>query len=169
MAVMYPELETDRLRLRQFRQSDIDAFADFVSNEETMRYIGGACDREEAWKRLAINVGHWPLRGFGPWAVEEKATGAFIGRAGVWYPETWPGPEIVWALVPEKRGQGFATEAASASIQYAFDTLRLDRVPSIIHPDNGPSLRVARRLGQRHAGELVRNGTLRRVYTIDRA
>ena len=155
---MYPEIETERLLLRQFRQSDTDAFASFVSDEETMRYIGGACDREEAW----------PLRGFGPWAVEEKATGDFIGRAGIWHPETWPGPEVVWALIPAKRGRGFATEAAAASIRFAFDTLGLDRVPSVIAPANTPSIRVADRLGQRPNGELMRNGTMRLVYTIER-
>ncbi len=162
------EIETERLLLRQFCQSDIDAFAAFSAEEESMRYIGGACDREEAWRRMAINIGHWALRGFGPWAVEEKSTGTFIGRVGMWHPETWPGPETVWSLVAAKRGQGFATEAARATIQYAFHQLGLVQVPSIIHPKNIASIRVAERVGQRRTGEWMRKGTQRLVYTINR-
>lgn len=133
-----------------------------------MRYLGGACDRDEAWRRLAANVGHWVLCGYGPWAIEEKATGDFVGRAGMWRRETWPGPEAVWALTPDKRGRGFATEAAGAVIHFAFETMGLEQVPSIIDPVNAPSIHVAERVGQIHTGDLMRKGTRRLVYTISR-
>ena len=86
----------------------------------------------------------------------------------MWQPETWPGPETVWSLVPAKRGQGFATEAARATIQYAFHQLGLVQVPSIIHPKIIASIRVAERVGQRRTGEWMRKGTQRLVYTINR-
>lgn len=164
----YPEIETDRLVLRQFRHSDLDAFASFASNEETMRFIGGACNRDEAWRRMAVSAGHWALRGFGPWAVEEKATGRFIGRAGLWYPEGWPGPEVIWALLPANRGQGFATEAARASMRFAFETLGMDQVCSLIHPDNLPSVRVAERIGHRLTGTWEKRDVTAFIYSSDR-
>lgn len=165
---MYPEIDTERLVLRQFRHSDIDAVAHFMADEETMRYIGGACGREDAWRRMAVSAGHWVLRGFGPWAVEEKSTGHFIGRVGMWYPESWPGPEAIWGLVPAKRGRGFATEAARATIDFAFETLDMARVCSLIHPDNTASIRVAERLGQHFSHEMERNHHPCLVYVIDR-
>lgn len=165
---MYPEIETERLRLRQFRHSDIDAVAAFMADEESMRYIGGDCDRENAWRRMALSAGHWTLRGYGPWAVEEKATGDFTGRVGMWYPETWPGPEAIWSLVPAKRGSGFATEAARATINFAFETLDMNRVCSLIHPDNAASIRVAERLGQTLVDKMERNHHPCLVYAIDR-
>ena len=63
-------------------------------------FYGGPCDREDAWRKFAAYPGHWALRGFGPWAIEEKSSGAFVGLSGLWFPEGWYAPEITWALVP---------------------------------------------------------------------
>jgi RimJ/RimL family protein N-acetyltransferase len=85
--------------------------------------------------------------------IEARATGAFLGRAGPLQPEGWPGIEIAWALTPEARGQGYATEAAAATADWTFRTFEPDHLISIIHPDNRDSQRVATRLGERRTGE----------------
>lgn len=105
--------------------------------------------REDAWQQMAAFLGQWALRGHGQWAVEERATGHLLGRAGLHQPERvdWPGLEVGWTLHPDHWGNGYATEAGGAAITYAFDTLDRDEVVSVIHPDNHGSQAVARRLG----------------------
>ena len=143
------EIETERLLLRQFRQDDIDAYAAMLSDEETMRYIGGTGDRMDAWTRMAAALGHWQLRGYGLFAVEEKTSGRFIGRIGAYNPAGWPAIELGWALVPTAQRNGYATEAARSCALWMFNELKLSEIISIIHPDNSPSIRVAERLGER--------------------
>ena len=87
---------------------------------------------------------HWVLRGYGPFALEDKATGAFIGVAGPWFPEGWPEPEITWALMLGQTGKGYATEAARRALAFARDTLGLDDGHQ---PDRCPE-RPLDRLGQ---------------------
>jgi RimJ/RimL family protein N-acetyltransferase len=98
---------------------------------------------------MAAWRGQWELRGTGQWAVEEKETGTLVGRAGLHNParEDWPGVEIGWVLHPDRWGRGYATEAAQRAIDYAFGELDLDRVCSVILPENRRSIAVAERLG----------------------
>jgi RimJ/RimL family protein N-acetyltransferase len=98
---------------------------------------------------MAMFVGHWQLRGYGVWAVEEKATGAFIGRVGLHNPDGWPGIEVGWTLGRASWGKGFATEAGRAALTWSFDALGLDHIISLIHPENARSIRVAERLGMK--------------------
>ena len=88
----YDELDTERLRLRMWRESDIDAYAGMCADPLVMRYLGPGktMTRHEAWRSMAFFIGHWQLRGYGHWAVEEKATGTMIGRIGFLNPEGWP-------------------------------------------------------------------------------
>ncbi len=72
---------------------------------------------------MAMFVGHWSLRGYGLWAAEERATGEFVGRIGLWNPEGWPGLEVGWLLDCACWGRGLATEGARAALAYAFTTL----------------------------------------------
>ncbi len=158
-------LETERLILRQFREEDLDAYAAMVADPEVMRHLGsGPMDREEAWRNMAMVVGHWRLRGFGMWAVEEKATGAMIGRVGCWRPEGWPGLEVGWTLRREWWGKGYATEAGRASLDAAFDRIGERHVISLIHDENQASIRVARRLGMRLEGRTELFGIAVCVY-----
>ena len=91
---------SDRLLLRMFRESDLDAYAEMCGDAEVMRYLGDGhtFTRAEAWRNMALVIGHWQLRGFGLWAVEERSTGLLAGRVGCWQPEGWPGFEVGWAL-----------------------------------------------------------------------
>ena len=148
-------LETERLILRPPRQEDLDAWAAFHGDAESMRYLGGAIGRAEAWRAMAGVAGMWPLRGFGQFSLIEKASGRWVGRAGPWYPEGWPEREIGWMLAPEVRGKGYATEAARASLDLVFGTLGWERVVHIIDPENLASHAVARRIGSRLLGPVV--------------
>ncbi|MET0605929.1 MAG: GNAT family N-acetyltransferase [Beijerinckiaceae bacterium] len=149
---MTPVIETERLRLREWREDDLDAIAALWADEDTARYIGGVKSRDDAWRSLAMQVGHWKLRGYGMFAIEEKDTGAFVGWSGPYFPEGWPEPEIGWTLRREFRGRGYATEATRASRDYAYRALGWTTAISLIDPENFASLRVAERLGARRDG-----------------
>jgi RimJ/RimL family protein N-acetyltransferase len=168
--ISIPSLETPRLLLRQFRQNDFDALAALHGDAEVMKYLsdGKPKTRAEAWVMMASYLGHWELRGYGLWAVEEKATGKFVGRIGLLNPEGWPGLEVAWTLARERWGNGFATEGANAALDYAFSVLKLEHVISLIHPDNAASIRVAQRIGEKLEGQAELYGVMRSVYGIQR-
>ncbi len=142
-----PTLETERLVLREWRDDDFEPFARMSADAEVMRFIGGAQARADAWRAMATFIGHWTLRGYGFWVVERKADRMFVGRIGLWQPEGWPGLEVGWALDRPYWGNGYATEAAAASLDYGFRNYPERRLISLIDPANGPSQAVARRLG----------------------
>ncbi|QEH37416.1 hypothetical protein OJF2_60070 [Aquisphaera giovannonii] len=163
-------LETERLVLRMFRESDLDAYAAMCADPEVMRHIGDGVPmtRSEAWRSMAAVLGHWSLRGFGLWAVEERSCGVLVGRVGLWRPEGWPGIELAWTLRRESWGRGFATEAAVAALGVAFGPLAQSHVISMISSSNGPSIRVARRLGMRLEGRTELLGGSVEVHGIRR-
>lgn len=144
-----PVLHTERLLLRAFHQGDLDAYAAMVADPEVMRHLadGRPLSRAEAWRQMAMFAGHWALRGFGVWAVEERATGAFIGRIGCFEPEGWPGFEIAYTLARSAWGRGYAREGAAAALRHAREVLGRDAIISVIRPDNAASIRVATALG----------------------
>ena len=122
-----------------------------MSDADTMRYIGGApLNRGQAWRSFATMTGHWAIRGFGMFSLIRKDTGRFIGRAGPWYPEGWDDREIGWGLTKSAEGQGYAIEAARASMDYIFDTLGWPRVIHYIDPENAASRKLAEKLGSKY-------------------
>ena len=147
--MIIPELETERLTMRGFRDDDLDAWAEICTDTEVTRWVGdpdGLC-REDAWRRMAYFVGHWELRGFGQWALVEPASGELIGRAGLLEPEGWPGLEVGWLVAREHWGHGFAPEAGRASMEWAREELGADHIISLIEDENVRSARVAEKLG----------------------
>ncbi len=103
--------------------------------------------RAETEAQLARYRTHWEEHGFGLWALEERASGRLVGRAGLSWHRLWPSePELGWMLDPDVWGRGYATEAGAASLQHGFEALGFERIVSIIHPGNEASFRVARRL-----------------------
>jgi RimJ/RimL family protein N-acetyltransferase len=163
-------LATERLILRMFVESDLDSYAEMCGDPVVMRYVSGnPMTREEAWRNMALVLGHWQLRGYGLWAIQERRTGCLLGRVGCWNPEGWPGLEVGWALRREFWGQGYATEAARSALDYAFSKLGHEHVISLIHPDNAPSIRLAVRLGMQFEGrtDVMSRDVL--VYGINRA
>ena len=146
---MIPVLETERLRLRSFREDDLDSWAAMMADPDVARYIAPApMTREESWRSLAGSLGHWQLRGYGTWAVERKSDGSMLGRVGMINPEGWPGLEIGWTLGKPYWGKGYATEAAAAAMRYAFLTQPAAKLISCIDPQNVPSQSVAMRIGE---------------------
>lgn len=162
------ELETERLLLRMFRSDDIDTYAALCANAEVMRHLHSApLSRLEAWRQMAMFVGHWHLRGYGVWAAVEKSTNTLVGRIGFLNPEGWPGFELGWTLDRAAWGKGFAIEGARAALRYAFDELKKSHVISLIHPGNVRSIRVAERLGEKPEGTALLFGIEVLVYGID--
>lgn len=118
-----------------------------MADAETARFVGGVQSREDAWRHMALGLGHWTLRGYGWWAVTDRETGAFVGRCGLWFPEGWPEPELGWTFARATWGNGYATEAARAAIDWGRSELGLRRITSLIVPDNARSIALAERLG----------------------
>ena len=141
-----PRLETERLLLRAPEIGDQDVHAAFFMSERA-KFVGGPTTAERAWRLLALEVGHWVLRGFGRWALEEKATGKFVGIVGNYHPVGFPEDELGWDLFDGATGKGYATEAALAARAYAYDTLGWTTLTSMIDPANTASAAVATRLG----------------------
>ena len=153
---MNAALETERLMLRQWRVDDFEAFAAMSADPRVMEFLavdGKPDSRFGSWRALCGMVGHWHLRGFGLFAVIERATGTFLGRVGPWMPEGWPDFEIGWALRSECWGRGYATEAVKRCIEYSFTELNRSHISSFIAPENTRSIRVAERVGERLEGE----------------
>jgi RimJ/RimL family protein N-acetyltransferase len=149
-----PTLETERLILRGFERRDLDDHAATLGNPETTRFLTGEpFSREEAWRRLMMAVGQWPLLGYGYWAVELKADGRMVGQAGFadferdLKPDISGEPEMGWIFDPAVHGQGIAFEACAAALRWADANLEAKGYPAIISLDNGPSIRLAERLG----------------------
>jgi RimJ/RimL family protein N-acetyltransferase len=167
-----PILDTERLRLRAFRKSDLDSYLALHTDPEVMRYLVGVgpvpWDKGRCWRHIAFQLGHWQLEGSGVWALEHRETGGFIGMVGFAEPEEWPGCELSWKLVRRWWGHGYATEGARAALAYAFDVLGKDHIISLINPENHASTRVAERLGERLEGRTEFCGREMLRYGIDR-
>ncbi len=146
---LIPRLETERLILRAPSEADLNAEAEFFASDAS-RFVGGPLRRDETWRAIAMMLGHWMIRGYGFWGVEEKSTGVYVGHVGLWYPEAWPEAEIGWTLMSGFTGKGYATEAAQAARAHAYDVLGWDTAVSLIAPDNVGSRKVAERLGASH-------------------
>lgn len=144
-------LETERLILRKIDPDrDFEPWANAMADANTVRYLGREpMNRAEAWRSMAMVIGHWSIRGYGFFSLEHKDTGDWIGRVGPWYPFGWPAPEIGWTIAPDHLGQGYATEAARASLRYVFDALGWSQVIHVIMEGNEASFGVARKIGSR--------------------
>ena len=148
-------ISTARLRIRKFADADFSALFALVSSDEVMKFSDGVESEIAARERLAGYQRSYLERGFGKWAVEEKAGGHVIGYCGFGV-EVFDGeasPELGFRLLPEFWGLGLATEAASACEHYAFTTLGLRRYLGFAHPENVGSLRVLEKLGMRLIGD----------------
>jgi RimJ/RimL family protein N-acetyltransferase len=144
-----PELQTERLVMRGFRDEDLEALAEISADPEVTKWVGdpNGLTREETWRRLAYFVGHWELRGFGQWALFERDGGRMVGRAGLLQPEGWPGLEVGWLVGREFWGRGYAPEAGRVAMDWAHDALGADHIISLIEDENERSARVAEKLG----------------------
>ncbi len=144
-------IETERLILRDIDpERDFEDWARTMGDERTVRYTEGrVLDRARSWRHMAATMGHWQIRGYGFFSVEEKASGEWVGRVGPFFPEGWPAPEIGWTISPDHWNKGYATEAARAALDYVFKTLEWSRVIHVIIQGNERSIAVAEKIGSR--------------------
>ena len=142
-------IETERLILREIDpERDFESWAKTMADENTVRYLGSKpMNRAQAWRSMAMVIGHQAIRGYGFFSLESKQTGEWVGRVGPWFPEGWPEPEIGWTIAPDHLRKGYAFEAARASIDYAFNTLGWSRVIHVIVEGNQASIALAKKLG----------------------
>ena len=148
-------LTTQRLILRDWKASDLDAWAAINADPEVRRHLGDGTpvDRKDSWHMMAAAAGNQVLNGFGMWAVEEKAGGQLIGRIGLYQPPHFPDLEVNWLLGRPWWGRGLAREGAEACIAHAFDTLDRSTISAFIEAANERSIGLAKRLAMSDAGE----------------
>jgi RimJ/RimL family protein N-acetyltransferase len=122
--------------------------------------------RADVRSSLADKRGHWERYGFGLWLLRDRATGQLVGRGGLQYTDALGGyaVEAAWAIVPERWGQGLATELARASVTVGFDSLRLKEVIAITLPDNAASRRVMEKAGFTYDRDIVHVGLTHVLY-----
>lgn len=148
-----PVIETRHLILRADRREDFEDYAAFWADPRVTRFIGGKpFTRSESWTRFLRNAGLWPMLGYGYWAIEDKASGAYWGNVG--FADFGRGisaidgvPEAGWGLVPEAHGRGLATEVVTAITRWADTHLPHAETACIIDPGNDASVRVAEKTG----------------------
>ena len=160
-----PVIETQRLRLRGHRVEDFADCAAMWADPEVVRYIGGRpFSAEESWSKILRYAGLWPLLGYGYWAIEEKASGRFVGEAGFadFRREIVPSldgmPEAGWVLAPWSHAKGFATEAMRAALAWGDRNLGVAETVCIILPEHTASIRVAGKCGYEQAGMATYKG-----------
>ena len=167
--VTIPEIETDRLLLRGWREADVDALADIRRDAEVARWLGHP-DPDRAAESIAWWVEHWRIHGFGLWALEDKASGRFIGRLGLMHHGDWTASEhdaeVGWTLARDAWGRGYATEGARAALEFAR-AVGIRRVISITLPTNIRSQRVMQKLGLTYRGEANWHGFDQVWYATD--
>ena len=167
-----PVIETERLKLRRWRETDIEPNTAMLADPASGRFITAdgkpVIDAFVGWRNAAIMSGHWALHGVGMFVVEEKQTGRFVGRVGPWFPLGWPGFEVGWGIASEFRGNGYASEAARASIDWSFATFAIDRIIHCIDRENLASQAVARRLGAEKQHEIDLFGHVADVWVTSR-
>jgi RimJ/RimL family protein N-acetyltransferase len=149
MTYLIPEmLETERLILRFVRLDDWEDIHEYYSDIECTKYTTRRpLNENESWQKMAALAGHWQLRKYGSYALEEKNLKRVIGIAGLDYPNDWPEPEIQWGLVRKFWSMGYAKEAASAVKEMAGKYLPELSLISVIHPENQNSIYLAKSLG----------------------
>lgn len=167
-----PLIQTERLLLRPFDAEDVPAWAAMHADAVFASTLGipYPLSAEDTWRSLAMHIGQWTLRGFGMWAVAERAAPrTLVGRVGFYQPEGWPGFELGWALARPVWSRGYATEGARAALEHAFTVLDRPRVISLIAPENTRSAGVARRIGEQLVERIELRGKPTDVWALERS
>jgi RimJ/RimL family protein N-acetyltransferase len=140
-------LEDEKVLLRQWAPTDVEFYVDHLGNEATAQYLGGILERQQAWRHLASVIGHWSLRGFGPYAVVDSRSQQLQGCAGVWEPDGWPCREFVFWFTAAAYDSSHALSAARLVLEAMRSSFNDEVITGFIHPSNGAALRLAGELG----------------------
>lgn len=158
-----PTLDAGDVSLRAVRESDLDAIAAFYATERS-HFVGGPLDRIASWRVISASLGHWALRGYGYWQIEDKASGQPAGACGFIFREGWDEPELGWQVWDGFEGRGIAFQAVQAARAHGARHFGLDGVISYIDPRNARSIKLAERLGASFERETVFFDKPCRVY-----
>ena len=165
------QLETPRLLLRPVAANDLDDLAPILADPVVMKYLGieagTTLSRSETEIAIAGMIGRWAERGFGRWSVIHKKDGKLIGLCGFKVLEGEP--ELIYLFAKEYWGNGFATEAASASLRYGLDELKFERIVAAARPANIVSIRVLEKIGMKYQGEIHLSGVALAWYVAVRS
>ena len=142
-----PVIETPRLRLRGQTLADLEKLCDLFETDRSAP-LGGPVPRQQAWSWLASEVAMWSLMGHGAWAVETRDE-TYLGQVALIKPPHFPEVELGWTLLQQAEGKGYAFEAASAAMLWAWDQ-GFETLVSYITPGNVRSIALAKRLGASH-------------------
>jgi RimJ/RimL family protein N-acetyltransferase len=149
--VTIPEVSTNRLQLRGWRDADRAPFAAMNADPVVMEHFPAPLDRAASDALVDRFLEHWAEHGFGIWAVERRGDAKFIGLAGMYRPSFeahfTPAVEVGWRLAHDAWGHGYATEAGAAALRFGFEQARLDEIVSFTVPANERSRRVMERIG----------------------
>jgi RimJ/RimL family protein N-acetyltransferase len=148
-----PEIRTDRLLLRRWRNADREPFANLNADPRVNEFLPGPLARERS-DEMAVRVdANFDRHGFGLWAVEVRNVAPFIGFIGLAVPRFeahfTPCVEIGWRLSADHWGRGYATEGAQAAVAFGFDVVRLPEIVSFTVPANLRSRRVMEKIGMK--------------------
>ncbi|WP_163836174.1 GNAT family N-acetyltransferase [Spartinivicinus ruber] len=163
-----PVIKTNRLILRGFDHSDLDAYARICQNPDFMKFLsaGKPLTREQAWEQIEFIINHWSEHNCGLWAVVEQSTNELIGRVGLQYSDDWDGLQIGWALSPAHWRKGYATEAVQSVIDWISNRQITSELLCLILPENIKSIALAERLGLSYSHDMKYQGKKVYVYTL---
>lgn len=165
-------LETERLRLRAFEPADLGSYAARIFGDPAvMKYLparGDALPIERAQRTMDFFNAEWTKTSYGPWAVERAAEGELIGHCGLRYIGEVGETEVLYAFGRAYWGQGYATEAARASVAFGFDEMKLDRIIALAVPENVGSRKVMEKCGLKYEKETELFGLHCVYYALNR-
>ena len=147
MISQVPTLKTERLILRPPCADDYAIYKKFYRDESASKTYGGPLSDFQSWKKLAADLGHWHLKGFGMWSIDERQTGNMIGGCGLVWPEAYPRSELTWWVIPAARRKGYASEASKAVIQFAYQILKWEKVETHMNDENHAARNLTLKLG----------------------
>lgn len=161
---------TDRLRFREYTSEDLDFVSDLFSDDQARQFYPTMGDegRHRSW--IDWNLANYCDHGFGLWVIELFDGGARLGDCGLTFQDVAGSKmlEVGYHLVEEHRGRGYATEAAAACLDYAFDVVSVETVCSIVDPRNEPSNSVAARIHDERTSFVGADGDEMLLFTTER-
>ena len=161
--------ESRRLLFREIGGSDFDLLYAMLSDPEVMRYISDVKDEKATRQWIDLVEDSYRRHGYGPWAVAVRETRRFIGYCGIYLQEDVGGRdevELLYGLDPRYWNRGYATEAAKAARHYAMEVVGIDRLVSLVAPENIASARVAEKQGMKKEKQVRKWGRLFDLYAI---